>query len=230
MSTKKAPRLTKTDAILSFSANFFLNEKVSAYLDVEYEGSFQTLVDDKNSQTHMKMLYHFKNDGFVLHGEADLFNPTIGFIDIKTTSDLAGSGWNDKKTISDMLQSVTYPFLKYLGSGVIYPFYYVILCVSPIPNVPPIIKVRKVEVKKKDFDAFFGLCKKIATDTILAPDIGEYGENCTARKIGQYKRCMCPFVNYCEEGRRLAGGFESFSFEDFVNNEDLHEWFYKIIQ
>lgn len=227
MPTKKAPRLTKTDAVLLFSADFFLNENVSDYLDVEYDGRFQDLVDDKNSQTHMKMLYHFEEDGFVLHGEADLFNPTIGFIDIKTTSDLEGSGWNDKKTIRDMLQSLTYPFLKYLGSGVIYPFYYVILCISPIQNVPPIIKVRKVEVKEKDFDAFLALCKKIANDTILEPDIGDYGENCTARKMGGYKRCACPFVNYCEVGRQLAGGFDAFAFEDFVNNED-EDWFYNL--
>tara|TARA_R110000744_G_scaffold228_3_gene887 strand:+ start:5560 stop:6402 length:843 start_codon:yes stop_codon:yes gene_type:complete len=145
-----------------------------------------------------------------ISGEADFFHEEFGFIDLKHTEEISKAGWTGEMKKYERMQCIVYPFMKYIGTGKIHPFYYVIV---ETKHSVPVIRVMKYTPTKQDFEWIKKEINLIHSDPFFHPFQDEYGNNCLKQSYGA-TRARCKFLQHCVHGRELLGGFHEIKFSD----------------
>ena len=154
---------------------------------------------------------------YALSGEADFFHPDFGFFDIKHTQDLYQSGWLSFASRHERLQCITYPYIRYKGTGERHTFYYIIV---ETKNSPPLIKVLHYTPSDDDFEWFESMLNHIHNDPTFSPKPGEYNDNCLNQMYGKAK-ARCKLISRCPHGQSILGGIKSI---EFPNHSSRRKW------
>lgn len=179
--------------------------------DIIQFGEDTTLGDlIKDSKTYYDQMV--VGETLALTGEADMFHPDFGFFDIKHTEELSQSGWTGVMLKHERMQCIHYPYLKYLGTGEMHTFYYIAV---ETKYATPIVRIMPYKPTEEDFKWLENEIKMIHADPFYYANEGEYGENCLSQRYGR-ARGRCKFLEECEHGRKVLGGYHPIQFQDEV--------------
>ena len=143
-----------------------------------------------------------------LTGEADFFHKDFGFFDLKHTEDISNAGWTNQMQRHEKLQSIVYPYLRFKGTGERHPFYYIVV---ETKYETPIVRAMYYKPTDDDFNWLEEQLNLIHDDPFYHPNEGEYSENCLSQRYGK-SRARCKFMQHCEHGRSILGGFHEVKF------------------
>lgn len=132
-------------------------------------------------------------------------------VDLKYTGDVSRV-WDFKNAKEEYLQSVFYPYIWWKNTGELLPFVYIVV---DSRYKTPIVRAIEMKVTIEDFTNFVEpLLAKVAQHTQRAfMEAKPSREAC----LGDYGGSQCWFLEYCEYGRRLIGGWKEFEFASLYN-------------
>lgn len=144
---------------------------------------------------------------------ANLSENKIGkcIADLKYTGDVSRV-WDFKNAKEEYLQSVFYPYIWWKNTGELLPFVYIVV---DSRYSTPIVRAIQMNIKISDFTDFVEpLLEKVAIQTQRAfMEAKPSREAC----LGDYGSSQCWFLEHCEYGRRLVGGWKDFEFASLYN-------------
>jgi len=182
-----------------------LRGKAYQYMEVESESSIVRGEADYIGDCDMDYLREIAFDTKV---------PDIGkaIWDLKWTGDISRV-WDFKNSKEDYLQAGFYPYMHWRKTGEVLPFVY--LVVDGRYEVP-IVRVVRLDVDMVDYEYFVEpLVRKVENDFMYWPRASK--ENC----LGGYGEGQCMYLEWCEHGRKVIGGFRKMVFNQLYQNERL---------
>lgn len=134
-------------------------------------------------------------------------------VDIKLTKDI-NKIWEWKNNKSELLQSVSYPYLVFTKLGKQLPFYYFV--VEDNDYDVPIVRIIEVKTTPEDWKWFRKLVETADNDIFLEPN----AEKCLGKSTFEPR---CRYLEYCEFGRNLVGGARTLNFNTLQSSFTIEE-------
>lgn len=165
--------------------------------------------------------YHFisvETDNYIARGELDFMGeidteylqrltgrsltPGEYIVDLKRTGDI-GRIWDWKDSKEEYLQSAYYTYLVWKKLGIRLPFLYIVV---EDKYETPIVRCIEVQITDDDLLWVEQLINTVHNDFIKAAEPNH--SNCLGGKM----QARCSYLQFCEHGRRLAGGSQVIDF------------------
>ena len=180
-------------------------------------------VEGKQLERVVKQAEKFNENGIFLDGEAhvklehehSLFswrgeldwigNTKIQGVAKRMIVDLKYTGridyiWQDFKYREDALQLILYSWANYKKTGEVLDAAYVIVESS---FDDPVFQIREVKITLKTYEWLEKFLMKVAVEPVKVPNPTQ--RNC----LGGKGQSRCPWLQYCNQGRKLLGGIQS---------------------
>lgn len=157
-----------------------------------------------DGEAHVKVAY--EHALFTYRGELDWIGGTkIQGVAKRRIVDLKWTGridyiWQDFKYREDALQIILYSWAHYKNTGEILNAAYVIVEAS---FDDPVFQIREVNITLKTYEWVEQLLIKVAIEPIKVPNPTQ--RNC----LGGKGQSRCPWLQYCNQGRKLLGGVQT---------------------
>ena len=136
--------------------------------------------------------------------------PIRAISDTKYTGNLERV-WGNKKSKSDFLQAIIYPYIWFLLTGEYLPFIYII-AEHTKDEFEPVIDHKIIISKPDDFKWMHNALEMITGDTRYRPNVSHYSCLGQGNMMGK-----CRFLSFCEYGKKLQSGTTVIQFENLDN-------------